>query len=71
MSTKIIVIIAFIFMVFAQWYVPSKMILDREDILKNGEEFKFLTQPIDPSDPFRGKYITLNSEMSIFNCQIA
>ena len=27
--------------------------------MKTGNEFKFKTRPIDPNDPFRGKYITL------------
>ena len=28
--------------------------------MKGGTEFKFKTRPIDPNDPFRGKYITLH-----------
>jgi uncharacterized membrane-anchored protein len=36
------------------------MIVDREDILSNGKEYKFRTAPMDPNDPFRGKYITLD-----------
>ena len=35
------------------------MILDREDILEHGKAYKFRTQPVDPNDPMRGKYITL------------
>jgi uncharacterized membrane-anchored protein len=42
-----------------QWYVPVSMILHRENILQSGKEYKFKTAPVDPSDPFRGKYITL------------
>lgn len=38
------------------------MIFDSEKILSNGNEFRFKTSPIDPNDPFRGKYITLNFE---------
>jgi uncharacterized membrane-anchored protein len=29
-------------------------------VLETGTEYKFRTAPIDPNDPFRGKYITLN-----------
>jgi len=54
--------IAFLLLVVAQWVVPGKMIYDSENTLVEGEEFKFKTQPIDPSDPFRGSYITLYFE---------
>jgi uncharacterized membrane-anchored protein len=50
----------FILVALAQLYVPAKMIFDREDVLETGIEYKFRTAPIDPNDPFRGKYITLN-----------
>ncbi len=36
------------------------MILEKENILAEGREFRFKTAPIDPNDPFRGKFITLN-----------
>ena len=42
------------------------MIFGREDILKTGTEFKFRTAPIDPNDPFRGKYIELDFSASTF-----
>lgn len=54
------VLFFFILVALAQLYVPAKMIFDREDVLETGTEYKFKTAPIDPSDPFRGKYITLN-----------
>jgi len=50
----------FILVALVQLYVPVKMIFDRENVLETGAEFKFKTAPIDPNDPFRGKYITLN-----------
>ncbi len=56
----------FILMVIAQWFVPVNMIVKEENVLKNGIVYKFKTQPIDPSDPFRGKYIILNYEMDSF-----
>ncbi|MEM1123086.1 MAG: GDYXXLXY domain-containing protein [Bacteroidota bacterium] len=43
-----------------QWWIPLNMIFQQETILKEGTAFKFQTEPIDPNDPFRGKYITLN-----------
>lgn len=60
MINKNIVTVAFILTVLAQLFVPGKMIWDREDVINNGIEHKFKTIPVDPNDPFRGKYITLN-----------
>ena len=62
-STKIIFGL-FILVAIAQLLVPTKMIYDQENTLKKGKAYKFITQPIDPSDPFRGKYIVLNYEIS-------
>lgn len=56
---KKLILPAFALMVLAQWMVPVKMILDSEAVLTNGTGYKFRTEPIDPSDPFRGKYVTL------------
>ena len=49
-------------MVVAQWFVPGKMIYDSETVIYRGEIYHFKTQPVDPNDPFRGKYITLSFE---------
>lgn len=49
----------FTLMVAAQWLIPGKTIWDHEQVLRQGEQFKFLTLPVDPNDPFRGKYVTL------------
>jgi uncharacterized membrane-anchored protein len=61
---KKLILPAFALMVLAQWMVPVKMILDSEAVLTEGTVYKFKTQPIDPSDPFRGKYVTLTYEVS-------
>jgi len=42
------------------------MIAEREDVLHQGTVFRFKTAPIDPSDPFRGKYVTLRFESELF-----
>jgi uncharacterized membrane-anchored protein len=60
MVPKTIIFPAFILMVLVQLYVPVKMIFSNESLLEGGREFKFKTAPIDPNDPFRGKYITLS-----------
>ena len=44
----------------AQWVVPAQMIWKREEVLQKGKTFRFLTEPVDPTNPFIGKYITLN-----------
>lgn len=59
MMNKKILLPLFVLLVMAQFYVPAKMILDRNDVLNTGIAFKFKTAPVDPYDPFRGKYITL------------
>ena len=60
MDRKKLTFYAFTLLVFAQLFVPAKMIYEKEAILDSGTTFKFKVRPIDPSDPFRGKYITLN-----------
>ena len=49
-----------------QLYIPAGMILEREDILKTGKQFKFRTAPVDPADPFRGKYVALDFRNNIY-----
>lgn len=58
---------AFIIVALVQWYVPGKMILDSEKVLREGKTFRFLTEPVDPSNPFIGKYITLNFKEESFS----
>lgn len=70
MNSKKILIPVFIFVVLAQLFIPAKMILDRENVLKTGKEYKFKTAPIDPNDPFRGKYITLSFDDNTIEVQI-
>ncbi len=60
MHNKKVILVLFILIALVQLYVPAKMIINRESILASGKEYKFRTVPIDPNDPFRGKYIVLN-----------
>lgn len=64
MDRKKITFAIFILVALGQLYVPAKMIMDREEILQKGKSFYFKATPVDPTDPFRGKYITLNFEAS-------
>lgn len=67
MNKSIHIILILLFLV--QLLVPAQMIFQQEDALDSGTSYKFKTQPIDPSDPFRGKYIVLNYEMDSFETQ--
>ncbi len=60
MNSQKIILPAFIIIVLIQLFVPAKMIWDKESIWYTGTEYKFKTAPVDPTDPFRGKYIVLN-----------
>lgn len=62
MNNKTLLLPAFVLVALVQLYIPAKMIWDREDVLDTGTTYKFKTAPIDPNDPFRGKYITLGFE---------
>lgn len=72
MKSKNFIIPVFATMVLLQLAVPGKMIWDREVILESGKEFKFKTRPIDPNDPFRGKFVVLdflNDEVPVENAE--
>ncbi len=62
----IYILIGFMVLALVQIFVPIQMIWESEDILVSGTAYKFKTRPIDPTDPFRGKYITLRYEMNSF-----
>jgi uncharacterized membrane-anchored protein len=68
MKTKYL-IIAFAITALLQAAVPLKMIYDSEMTEKHGAEYRFRTTPIDPTDPFRGKYITLDFEAEAVTTQ--
>ena len=61
MKTKYI-IIAFAITALAQLAIPAQMVWENEQAYRSGTEYKFKTEPVDPNDPFRGKYIMLNFE---------
>ncbi len=57
---KAIVWIGFALLVIVQWLVPGQLIWKKEKVLAEGVTYKFQSAPVDPNDPFRGKYIVLN-----------
>ncbi|MBI4558538.1 MAG: GDYXXLXY domain-containing protein [Candidatus Hydrogenedentes bacterium] len=54
----------FLAMVAAQIAVPWSMIAKHEATLRTGAVYKFRTQPVDPADAFRGRYVWLQVEAS-------
>ena len=59
-------VIAFVVLALVQWVLPGRTIWQKGQVIKKGQLFKFQTEPVDPSDPFKGKYITLNFAASSF-----
>ena len=52
----------FILVALLQLFVPANMIWQEEGTIQEGTEFHFKVAPVDPNDPFRGKYISLAFE---------
>lgn len=69
MKHKQVIFGLFVIVALIQLFVPLKMILKYEEVLQNGKVYKFRTAPIDPNDPFRGKYISLNFDDAITTYQ--
>lgn len=53
-------LIALLALAVIQWVIPAKIIVKNNEVLEKGQSYKFRTEPVDPSNPFKGKYITLN-----------
>jgi uncharacterized membrane-anchored protein len=53
-------ILIFILIALVQWYVPGSIMWNREEVLRKGKAFRFETEPVDPEDPLRGRYVALN-----------
>jgi uncharacterized membrane-anchored protein len=61
-----ILVVLFIIMVIAQLAIPASIVIRGESVVAKGKEFKFKVMPIDPSDPFRGKYVSLRFQAEEF-----
>ena len=66
MKHKYLIWILFILMVFAQWYIPGRMITSNEKVLQNGKEFRFRVAPVDPYDAFRGRFVQLRFRDNVY-----
>ncbi|QXP60082.1 GDYXXLXY domain-containing protein [Olleya sp. HaHaR_3_96] len=60
----IYIFILFVVLALIQLSVPTAMVFKNQSVLNSGTAYKFKTRPIDPTDPFRGKYITLSFDMN-------
>jgi len=56
-NKKALWLAAFALVAAAQLAVPAWMIVNRERMLRDGRQFRFRTQPVDPADAFRGRYV--------------
>jgi uncharacterized membrane-anchored protein len=54
----------FVALVAAQAVLPLALIAWNEQALASGTHVTLKTAPVDPVDPFRGRYVTLNYEIS-------
>ena len=54
--------IVFAVVAAGQLAIPGTMIHERELTLREGRAYKFHTQPVDPYDAFRGRYVALALE---------
>lgn len=62
-KTKLFVIIGYLILLFI---IPSFTIFKTHNILNKGTVYRFKTRPVDPFDPFRGAYVTLNYDQESF-----
>ncbi len=71
MLKKMLIPIAFLGMIVAQYWISVGMISGSNRILAEGIPFRFKCAPIDPNDPFRGKFITLSYDAIQFSMDSA
>lgn len=55
-------LVAFILICATQLGVPASMIHQQQKILSVGKVYRFKTAPVDPADPFRGRYVAVRFE---------
>lgn len=66
MKSNKLLYILLVIVVIAQLWIPAKMILDQQKTIDEGFTHQFRIEPIDPNDPFRGKYLIINYEDDSF-----
>lgn len=66
MNRRTLVGLLFVVCCVVQIAVPASMVLRHEATLAGGEIYRFRCAPVDPVDPFRGRYVALDFEQSRF-----
>jgi uncharacterized membrane-anchored protein len=61
----------FVLLALLQLSFPGKLVFDSNKVLWMGTELKFETRPVDPADPFRGRYVALNFAANQFEKKAA
>lgn len=59
-SKRRVLLLGLVVLCLAQWSIPLALIHRGQTALAQGTPYKFRTAPVDPSDPFRGRYVTLD-----------
>lgn len=57
-----LLLLALVAVCAAQWAVPVYLVQRGQTTLAQGTQYRFRTAPIDPVDPFRGRYVVLDFE---------
>jgi uncharacterized membrane-anchored protein len=73
MISKKIALAGLLLLCALQLYISASMIGKNEAIISTGRAWKFRTAPVDPNDPFRGKYIVLsfsNTDLKVKDASI-
>jgi uncharacterized membrane-anchored protein len=65
--TRRITVMLLVLVCAVQLAVPVAMIARRELAFRKGEVFRFRCAPVDPADPFRGRYVDLGFEVEQYN----
>lgn len=63
LQSKLFIAIAALF-VIAQLATPLSMVYQYHTILEQGTAYRFEVEPIDPADPFKGRYVRLSFPIS-------
>lgn len=57
-----LLLLALVAVCAVQWAVPVYLVQRGQTTLAQGTQYRFRTAPIDPVDPFRGRYVVLDFE---------
>ncbi len=55
-----LVLLLFVLVCVGQWWLPGAAVVQHQRALRDGTVYRFRTAPVDPVDPFRGRYVALD-----------